>query len=470
VASANAGLQLFNASDNTLRSVLDTEGAKTTRWNSIFRLNASMFALVGAKGLFIIELGDLSSVKKLTEIPLTPDGYAQAIRHVLLDDQGDIWLSTSDGVLRARFSDLLDQPILPSIQISELRVDNEELDIRDRVELTVDQNRLSIGIATLGLKNPRSMLLEYRFGNEESDWIPLAQPSIEIESIRKGTTVFQFRLRNVLTDEVVSMVSLVVYKPPFWWELTWVIALGVMLALSATVGLTVFTQRRWHRRKLELLAQEDKMREYERVAVTRLLTSHYLFNALATIRSVARRSTEEVNSYIGRLSKVIRALIDRTSQNDVDLRSELDWIRDYVALESVGRQLKIEFSVSIDEELDPEEIFLPAFILQPVVENAMFHGALNEDPVIRCDVSLVDNHLRIFIRNRIANPPAQIPKNGSNSRGLQFMTERLKGWGRYHGFDLENKDVLSTRFTETEWSTEIIVPFINHELPLVTRI
>jgi LytS/YehU family sensor histidine kinase len=176
-----------------------------------------------------------------------------------------------------------------------------------------------------------------------------------------------------------------------------------------------------------------------------------------------------VNSYIGRLSKVIRALIDRTSQNDVDLRSELDWIRDYVALESVGRQLKIEFSVSIDEELDPEEIFLPAFILQPVVENAMFHGALNEDPVIRCDVRLVDNHLRIFIRNRIANPPAQMSKNGSNSRGLQFMTERLKGWGRYHGFDLENKDVLSTRFTETEWSTEIIVPFINHELPLVNR-
>jgi LytS/YehU family sensor histidine kinase len=170
------------------------------------------------------------------------------------------------------------------------------------------------------------------------------------------------------------------------------------------------------------------------------------------------------------LSKVIRALIDRTSQNDVDLRSELDWIRDYVALESVGRQLKIEFTVTIDEELDPEEIFLPAFILQPVVENAMFHGALNVDPVIRCDVRLVDNHLRIFIRNRIGYPPAQIPKNGSNSRGLQFMTERLKGWGRYHGFDLENKDVLSTRFTETEWSTEIIVPFINHELPLVTRI
>lgn len=49
------------------------------------------------------------------------------------------------------------------------------------------------------------------------------------------------------------------------------------------------------------------------------------------------------------------------------------------------------------------------------------------------------------------------------------MTERLKGWGRYHGFDLENEEVLSTRFTETEWSTEIILPFINHDLPLVTR-
>jgi ligand-binding sensor domain-containing protein len=469
VTSASAGLQLFNTSDYTFRNVLDTEGAKTTRWTSIFRLNTTMFALVGAKGLFIIELGDSAAVKTLTEIPLTPDGYAQTIRHVLLDDQGDVWFSTSDGVLRARFNNLLDQPILPSIRISELRVDNEEFEIRDRVELTVHQNRLSIGIAMLGLSNPRSMLLEYRFGNEESDWIPLSQPSIEIESIRKGHTTFEFRLRNILTDEVLSTVSLVVYKPHFWWELPWVIALVIVLAIFATVALTTLAIRQSHLKKMNQLAQEDRMRDLERVAITRLLTSHYLFNALATIRSVARRSTDEVNSYIGRLSKVIRALIDRTSQNEVDLHSELDWIRDYVALESVGRQLAIQFDVSMDESIDPEDIFLPAFILQPIVENAMFHGDLKHDPVISCDIRCVDTHLHIFVRNRIAADHTPANGNGSNSRGLAFMTERLKGWGRYHGHHLETEDVLRIRQTAAEWTIEIILPLVNHDLPLVKR-
>lgn len=438
-------------------------------WTSIHPIGVRRFAIVGSAGLFLTRFEETSSEFDLIEIPLTPIGFAQQVKHVRLSDDGMIWLSTPDGVLGARLDSLMKPRPHPRLRISEVAASGTELLSSTILSLQKDTDRLSISLAIQGEFNRQTQLLEYRFGNSESDWIPLAQPSIDIESIRKGKTVFEFRLRNVLTDEVISTASLEVWKEPHWWELPWVIALGVLLSLSTTVGLTVYTQRHLHRRKLERLAQEDKMREYERVAVTRLLTSHYLFNALATIRSVARRSTDEVNSYIGRLSKVIRALIDRTSQNDVDLKSELDWIRDYVALESVGRQLSIEFAVTVDEDLDPEDIFLPAFILQPVVENAMFHGAMNEDPIIRCDIRLVDKHLRIFVRNRIVSQPLRTPKNGSTSRGLQFMTERLKGWGRYHGFDLENEEVLSTRFTETEWSTEIILPFINHDLPLVTR-
>jgi LytS/YehU family sensor histidine kinase len=262
---------------------------------------------------------------------------------------------------------------------------------------------------------------------------------------------------------------MVVHKPPFWWEQPWVIALALVLGVLVTVALTTLALRRSHRKNMDQLAQEDRMRELERVAITRLLTSHYLFNALATIRSVARRSTDEVNSYIGRLSKVIRALIDRTSQNEVDLQSELDWIRDYVALESVGRQLPLRFDVAIDETIDPEEIFLPAFILQPIVENAMFHGDMKQDPVIRCDIRFVDQRLHIFIRNRIDAGSPTVEPHGSSSKGLAFMTERLKGWGRYHGLHLETDDVLRIRQTDSEWTIEIILPLVNHDLPLVTR-
>lgn len=439
-------------------------------WNYIHPLNDKQFSIVGVAGLFVLELDESGARVQLQEVPLTPFGFAQQVRHVRLTEEGVLWISTSQGLLKSQLSDVLSPHPPPRLKISELEYDGSSQIPSDTLQVTQNAQRVSLSLSIQGGFNPNTHILEYLANDSDSHWIPLSQPSIEIESIRKGLTTFQFRLRNVLTDEVVSMVSLVVYKPPFWWELPWVIALVVMLSLSATVGLTVFTQRRWHRRKLEIFAQEDKMREYERIAVTRLLTSHYLFNALATIRSVARRSTDEVNWYIGRLSKVIRALIDRTSQNEVDLQSELDWIRDYVALESVGRQLSIEIKLTIDEDLNPEETYLPAFILQPVVENAMFHGAMKEAPVIHCDVRKVDDRLHILIRNRIDAESPTADSDTSSSRGLQFMTERLRGWGRYHGFALENEDVLSTRYTESEWSTEIILPFINHELPLVTRI
>lgn len=438
-------------------------------WSTLHRLNERMVAIVGSAGLFVLELDQQVRKSILKEIPLTPTGSAQQVRHVRLTNEGELWISTSNGILISKLSDIMRYEPVSRLRISEIEHDGTQRIPTDTLDVPQYTQRISLSLAILGAHNQSLHRLEYLPHDSDSSWIALSQPSIEIESIRKGHTTFTFRLRNVLTDEVLSSVSLVVHKAPFWWERPWVIALGLILGILTTVALTTLALRRSHRKKMDELAQEDRVRELERVAITRLLTSHYLFNALATIRSVARRSTDEVNSYIGRLSKVIRALIDRTSQNEVDLRSELDWIHDYVALESVGRQLALRFDVAIDDKIDPEDVVLPAFILQPIVENAMFHGAMHQDPIIRCDIRNIDNRLHIFIRNRIEAGSAAVEAHGSPSKGLSFMTERLKGWGRYHGLHLETDDVLRIRQTETEWTIEVILPLVNHDLPLVAR-
>ena len=463
VGTNGDGLIAYNIQANSAITTLSGS------WNSIHRLNAATYAIVGAPGLFIVQLDSLAMRVGLNEIPLTPSGFAQQVMHVRLSSDEHLWFSTTAGVLKMPFDDAMTPLPIPRLKISDLVLNGLDHSVSDTVDVSRETERVSISLSIQGEFNPNIQVLEYLRGDNASTWIPLSQPSIEIESIRKGLTTFQFRLRNVLTDEVVSSVSIVVRKQPYWWELPWVIGGGVLLVVLATIGLTTLVQRRYLRRKMDALAAEDRVRELERVAVTRLLSSHYLFNALATIRSVARRSTDEVNWYIGRLSKLIRALIDRTSQREVDLQSELDWIRDYVALESVGRQLNIEFTVTIDDDLDADEVYLPAFILQPVVENAMFHGALKDDPVIQCDIRKVDDRLHIFIRNRIAKESLPADSPATSSRGLLFMTERLKGWGRYHGFQLDADDVLSIRLSATEWSTEIKLPLINHNLPLVNR-
>lgn len=457
------GLLVYDVKSNNEHLVLPGS------WNSIHPLKDRMVGIVGSAGLFVLELDSIGAKVRLQEVPLTPQGMAQQVRHMRLAESGKIWISTSHGILISDLSDIMMAHPSARLRISEIEHDAIQRIPADTLSVPKQTQRISLSLAVLGGHNPNIEILEYLPGDSDSTWIALSQPSIEIESIRKGYTTFKFRLRNVLTDEVVSSVSMVVHKPPFWWEQPWVIALALVLGVLVTVALTTLALRRSHRKNMDQLAQEDRMRELERVAITRLLTSHYLFNALATIRSVARRSTDEVNSYIGRLSKVIRALIDRTSQNEVDLQSELDWIRDYVALESVGRQLPLRFDVAIDETIDPEEIFLPAFILQPIVENAMFHGDMKQDPVIRCDIRFVDQRLHIFIRNRIDAGSPTVEPHGSSSKGLAFMTERLKGWGRYHGLHLETDDVLRIRQTDSEWTIEIILPLVNHDLPLVTR-
>lgn len=470
VAGASGGMHVYNREIGQHYPVFGSHHAFNATWDRLFQLTDSTVAAIGSIGFFVLEFDNFHKLRRLVEIPMTPSGLARNVTFVKRQDDGMVWISTLDGVLNMSYDDIF-RPIPPLVfALSELKIDGIEQRLASDIEMKPSQKRLSISLSMFGYLNPGLVVLEYlSSADSDSSWIVLSQPSIEIESIRKGHTTFTFRLRNVLTDEVLSSVSLVVHKAPFWWERPWVIALGLILGILTTVALANLALRRSHRKMMDEMAQEDRVRELERVAITRLLTSHYLFNALATIRSVARRSTDEVNTYIGRLSKVIRALIDRTSQNEVDMRSELDWIHDYVALESVGRQLPLRFDVTMDEDIDPEEVVLPAFILQPIVENAMFHGAMHQDPVIRCDIRQIDRRLHIFIRNRIEPGSSTAETHGSPSKGLAFMTERLKGWGRYHGLHLETDDVLRIRQTDSEWTIEIILPLVNHDLPLVTR-
>jgi signal transduction histidine kinase len=161
------------------------------------------------------------------------------------------------------------------------------------------------------------------------------------------------------------------------------------------------------------------------------LQPHFLFNTLQAISTLVANDPAGAKRTIALLGDLLRAVIDRTGEQEVPLREELDLLDSYVQIEMThfGDRL----SVDIDVEQDALECLLPSLILQPVVENAVRHGTH-----VRVAGAARGGRLRLAVSD---NGPG-IPAEGQRRRGglgIENTRARLKGlYGSEHKLDFRN--------------------------------
>lgn len=132
----------------------------------------------------------------------------------------------------------------------------------------------------------------------------------------------------------------------------------------------LLAEARVHRAK-----QEEKLQEAMLLQLRSQIMPHFLFNTLNTIARTARaEGAKQTERLIFALSHLFRNSLRSTVNMEVPLSEEIDMARNYCTLQQArfGDRLKAEFKVS--RGVCPEEVMVPSFILQPLIENAIAHG------------------------------------------------------------------------------------------------
>ncbi len=132
---------------------------------------------------------------------------------------------------------------------------------------------------------------------------------------------------------------------------------------------------------LMLLIRQNKLKaEHEKNCLhQKLLRSqlnpHFIFNALATVQnSIISEQPALANHYLTRFSKLMRNILISSAQETVNLDQELTTLENYLALQKIRYPEKFDFAIEVDENLDIDNLELPAMLIQPFVENAIEHG------------------------------------------------------------------------------------------------
>jgi LytS/YehU family sensor histidine kinase len=167
-------------------------------------------------------------------------------------------------------------------------------------------------------------------------------------------------------------------------------------------------------------AAEILARDAQLATLNAQLQPHFLFNALHTVGSLVHVDPDGADRALDELGHLLRYAL-RQSGEDVTLRQEWEFTREYLAFEALrlGSRLRLETSVSPDA-LDAA---VPPFILQPLVENAVRHGVANSPAGGDIAVSIARDDGSVWLR--VANSVSHHAGDGMAGTGLQRLRERL---------------------------------------------
>lgn len=163
------------------------------------------------------------------------------------------------------------------------------------------------------------------------------------------------------------------------------------------------------------------------------MNPHFIYNALNSIQAlVANDKKKEGIHYIGSFSRLLRQVLDNSENNIISLDKELETINLYIQLESLRLDMQLRYKKIIPKEIVTEFEKIPPLILQPFIENALWHGLSRKagEKEITIIVQLRDNWLLCDITdNGIGRVKAQAYKNNSlelhQSKGIDITRKRL---------------------------------------------
>jgi anti-sigma regulatory factor (Ser/Thr protein kinase) len=213
----------------------------------------------------------------------------------------------------------------------------------------------------------------------------------------------------------------------------------VLLLIAAIIFRNITLRRRnekmrlQHELKVQKLESEKQLSELEMQALRAQMNPHFIFNSLNAInRFILQKNSAQASEYLTKFSRLMRLILQNSQASLISLESELEALELYLSLEVLRFDYHFSYKVLIADDVDASELKVPPLIIQPYVENAIWHGLMHKEEKGQLDieVSQEDNFLCVkVIDNGIGRKKAAEVASKSATRhksmGLKITADRI---------------------------------------------
>ncbi|MDP5231375.1 MAG: tetratricopeptide repeat protein [Cellulophaga sp.] len=206
---------------------------------------------------------------------------------------------------------------------------------------------------------------------------------------------------------------------------------ALLLALSAIILYILYRQYQ--------LKNDKKLLTLEQSMLRSQMNPHFIFNSLNSIKLyIINNEKKNAVYYLNKFSKLVRKILEASTLKEITLAEELETIELYMNIENIRFSEEIKFNITIEEGLDTQAIKIPSLILQPFLENSIWHGLSSKEgeKLISIAVEKQDDYIiAISITdNGIGRDASEVIKESKvlkrNSIGINITKERLANFSK----------------------------------------
>jgi hypothetical protein len=325
---------------------------------------------------------------------------------------------------------ILAEKTIANIYLKEIKLSGKIIPIDSLLSVPYHQNNVVLLFGNMGSSELSNK--EFQYCINDQSWQALENSTIHLFNLMPGT--YRIKVTNKYDKDKVFLSTIEVIPP--WWKTTYFyVALLSFILISGYIAYTLrISSVREEEQEKNVLKQ--RIAEIEMTALRAQMNPHFIFNCLNSInRFILVNDTDAASEYLTKFSRLIRMILDGSRENFTTLEQELEALKLYIEMESMRFLASFEWRIDIAPNVSKETIMIPPLLLQPYVENAIWHGLMqspsshakklniqihqNEDVVM---IVIEDNGIGRQKAKEIKSKDGIVHK----SHGIALTTERLK--------------------------------------------
>lgn len=270
------------------------------------------------------------------------------------------------------------------VVISDMRINGEKfrsdtlINFIQSIYLPKGTSVLDLKVQSLAFPTDFNSTYSYRLREIGENWISIGKNNlITLPSLPYGKTTFEVKTGGPLSMAPVKQLIIHLPTPVHarWWFYP-----GIVFLLLSTLVIL-------YRRRIQLIEHREREQtkinkqfaELELKALRSQMNPHFMFNSLNSIKTYIIEAKPEVAAdYLSQFAHLIRRILQNSREKFISLKEEIETLQLYIGLEQFRFENAFDFHCVVDEKLDASKIFIPPMLLQPHVENAIWHGLMHK--------------------------------------------------------------------------------------------
>lgn len=309
------------------------------------------------------------------------------------------------------------------------------------IKLKHNQNSILFEYNTIGYTIPEETYYSFRLKGLNDEWSsPSNRVITRFTNLSPGNYSFELKCRNYdgVWNETPINFDFEIETP--FWKRSWFRLLICFLIAALTTGIIRFRVQQFRKREKLKNKYKAELTEMEMTALRSQINPHFLFNTLNSINNyILRNEGDKASKYLVKFSSLMRTILSNSSKKYISLTDELKALQLYIEMENMRFTNAFEYFINIDSSINPDEINIAPMLVQPFVENAIWHGLLHKEGDKTLEINIT-NHDKERLKISIVD-------NGVGREKSNALKSSAKK-GKSYGMKLTQKriDLLNSHF------------------------